>query len=61
MTRTDDDSREHCQRGWLDGGDGRGGAGHETSSDNPLISDPFAAVLVGGGELAELMGKLTAL
>ena len=61
MTRTDDDSWDIASGVGSTAVMVAAARATETSSDNPLISDPFAAVLVGGGELAELMGKLTAL
>ena len=33
----------------------------ETASDNPLISDPYAAVLVSTPELEDLMGKMASM
>ena len=61
MTRTDDDSWDIASGVGSTAVMVAAARATETASDNPLISDPFAAVLVGGGELAELMGKLTAL
>ena len=61
MTRTDDDSWDIASGVGSTAVMVAAARATETSRDNPLISDPFAAVLVGGGELAELMGKLTAL
>jgi methyltransferase (TIGR00027 family) len=58
MTRTDNDSWDIATSVGATAVGVAAARATETASDNPLISDPYAAVLVSSPELEDLMGKM---
>ena len=61
MTRTDNDTWDIATSVGATAVGVAAARAAETASDNPLISDPYAAVLVSTPELEDLMGKMASM